>query len=218
MRSWGQNTAAKGDWERDGQQQGDTGPQSRDRHRDKKRLNERQQTHPADTQRQAGEVEKRADTEIMLKWGQNQVRIEGEGPSEGFTPRPGRGRAPHVTIRHSPRSTLGGRRAGRQLRQGPAPCVLCWPLLPPAGFGPSTQAGRKVRDKAALRPLFIPSLSLSPTAWPIPSPASSQGTPRARRWCRSLARDFVGTVQQSGVNVLGTGNLGFDDCQVLWVG
>lgn len=53
VRSWGQKSA-KGDWEREGQRQGD-------RHRDKKRLNERQQTQAADTQRKTGELEKGAD-------------------------------------------------------------------------------------------------------------------------------------------------------------
>lgn len=61
VRSWGQKTA-KGHWEREGQRQGDTGPQrQRDRHRDKKRLNKRQQTQAADNQRKMVELEKGAD-------------------------------------------------------------------------------------------------------------------------------------------------------------
>lgn len=165
-------------------------------------------------------LEKGADTETTLKLGQNknQVRMEGAGPSECVTTRPGSGSAPLKSNWAQSRVHPCERRAGHQLRQGTALWAFCWPLLPSAGCGTSAQAGRKVRGKAALRLLFIPSPSPSPIDCPTPSLASSQGTTRASRWCRSLARDLVGTVQQSCVNVLGTGNLGFDDRQVLWVG
>lgn len=108
-------------------------------------------------------------------------------------------------------SRLPGEARPRPARPLLASAAPCW-------LGPQNSGGKKSRRQAALRSLFIPSLSPSPGACPTPSPASSQGAPRACRWCRRLARDLVGTVQQSGVNVLGTGNLGFDDCQVLRVG
>lgn len=126
-----------------------------------------------------------------------------------------------VLHRYSPKSTLPREESRQSSKLLPVPtsqCAPCWPLLPPAGCHPRAQVGRKVRDKVALRSHFISSQSLSPTDHPPPSLATSQGAPRACRWCRSLPCDLVGTVQQSSVNVLGTGNLGFDERQVLRVG
>lgn len=169
-----------------------------------------------DTRRSEEQLEKGAGTETTPKLGQNQGRIEGEGPSQGSRARPGWGRAPGRGHQQAQSKVhpQPGKREGSPQRPGPALGAPCWPLLPPAGASHSAQAGRKVRETAALRPLFIP----SSTASPAPSPASSQGAPRARRRCRRLACDLVGAVQQGSVNVLGTGNLGFDDRQVLRIG
>lgn len=100
-------------------------------------------------------------------------------------------------------------RPARSLLASAAPC---W--LQPQGLdGKKRQRLRLLSGHSS-----FPPCPLSPAALPTPSPASSQGAPGASRWCRRLACNLVGAVQQSGVNVLGTGNLGFDDCQVLRVG
>ena len=85
---------------------------------------------------------------------------EGEGPSQGSTTRLGRGRPPgrdHQGAQSKVHPQPRMRRQPAEARPRPARA-----LLAPAGAGRSVQAGRKARDKDALKPLFIPSLSLPP--------------------------------------------------------
>lgn len=89
------------------------------------------------------------------------------------------------------------------------PASLCCPLLVPA-----TYCGRT--NKSVTGTICFPSGQTSFSAPPSTKP--SEAASRASRGCSSLASDLVGTVQQGSVNVFGTGNLGFDDSQVLRVG
>lgn len=140
---------------------------------------------------------------------------EGEGPSQGSTTRLGRGRPPgrdHQGAQSKVHPQPRMRRQPAEARPRPARALLasaapCWRRPQCSG-----------RKKSQRQRCFEATLHSLPVPSPTPSPASSQGASRARRWCRRLACDLVGAVQQGSVNVLGTGNLGFDDCQVLWVG
>uniref|UniRef100_A0A8C6AH06 Uncharacterized protein n=1 Tax=Monodon monoceros TaxID=40151 RepID=A0A8C6AH06_MONMO len=120
-----------------------------------------------DTRRSEEQLEKGAGTETTPKLGQNQGRTEGEGPSQGSRARPGWGRAPGRGHQQAQSKVhpQPGKREGSPQRPGPALGAPCWPLLPPAGASRSAQAGRKVRDTAAL------GHSSFPPPLPAPLPA-----------------------------------------------
>lgn len=129
-------------------------------------MRDRQQTHALETHRET--ARKRSKHGETTPQQTKSGRTEGERQVRALCPgRVGGEPLEEVINRQSKvHPGLGRRRAGCQERPGPALHAPGWPLLPPAGSGHRAQAGRKGRDKAALR-VTLHSL---PVRFPPPPP------------------------------------------------